>query len=456
MDAFFAAVEVRDDPSLAGQPVIVGGSGTRGVVASCTYEARAYGIHSAMSSVEARRRCPAAVFLPGRFWRYREVSRGLHDVLTSVTPAVEPVSLDEAFLDVSSARRLLGTPLDIAHCLRARVLAELQLDCSVGVARTKFLAKLASEAAKPVASRRGPRPGRGVVAVLPEDELAFLHPLPVQALWGVGPATARRLAALGLERVGDVAAVPEESLRRALGEAHGAQLAALARGEDDRPVVAERDAKSVGHEETFASDYHDHDALHREVVKLADAVAARLDEAGLRGRTVTVKIRFGDRTTITRSQSLASPTPSARAIRALASALLVAVDVFTGVRLLGVSMSGLSSGQAATQLAFDGQFGRDSARHGGRDHAAVGEGSDALAPGSGNRSTPPARVTEAAWEDVEAAVSAVRARYGDAVLASATLINRHGGLAVKRRGDTQWGPSTQQAADGRTAPPLGA
>jgi DNA polymerase-4 len=425
MDAFFAAVEVLDDPSLAGKPVIVGGSGTRGVVASCTYEARAYGIRSAMPSVEARRRCPSALFLPGRFWRYAEVSKQLHEVLTTVTPVVEPISLDEAFLDVSGATRLLGNPLDIAWHLRGAVRQTLELDCSVGVARTKFLAKLASEAAKPIATPRGPRPGRGVVAVVPDDEIAFLHPLPVRALWGVGPATAQRLAALGLSTVGEVAAVPEDTLRRALGDAHGAHLAALARGEDDRVVVADRDAKSVGHEETFATDFHDQDSLHREVVRMADAVAARLGEAGLRGRTVTVKIRFGTRATITRSQTLASPTASARAIRALAAALLEAVDVGPGVRLLGVSVSGFGPGPAAHQLVF----------------AELGEqGSD----GDPTSATP--RSADAAWDEVEAAVAAVRARYGDDALAPAALLGRRG-LAVKRRGDTQWGPSAADEAD---------
>ena len=463
MDAFFAAVEVLDDPSLAGKPVIVGGSSARGVVASCTYEARAYGIRSAMSSVEARRRCPSAVFVPGRFWRYAETSKALHEVLMSVTPVVEPIALDEAFLDVSGAQRLLGTPLEIAHRLRAEVRAQLRLDCSVGVARTKMLAKLASEAAKPIADRRRPRPGRGVVAILPDEELAFLHPLPLRALWGVGPATGRRLAELGLVTVGDVAAVPEDTLRRALGVVHGAQLAALARGEDDRVVVAQREAKSVGHEETFAADHHDHETLHREVVRMADAVAARLVESGLRGRTVTVKVRFGDRATITRSQSLSVPTSSAHAIRALAAALLQAVEVGAGVRLLGVSMSSLVTGPAAQQLAFDDVDGPDAgtgthsprsstsgdtarspaAPHAAAPHAAAPHA--AAHPGAGPDLTQSAPATthaagEAAWEDVEAAVAAVRARYGDAALAPAALLGRKG-LAVKRRGDTQWGPS---------------
>ncbi|HZU80852.1 MAG TPA: DNA polymerase IV, partial [Acidimicrobiales bacterium] len=213
MDAFFAAVEVLDDPALAGKPVIVGGSGMRGVVASCTYEARVFGVRSAMSAVEARRRCPKALFVSGRYWRYQQVSEQLHEVLHEFTPVVEPIGLDEAFLDVAGAVRLLGPPPTIAAALRAAVGDRLGLTCSVGVARTKMVAKLASEAAKPLATSEGPRPGRGVVVVEPEQELAFLHALPVRALWGVGPATAVRLERLGVTTVAELAALPEETLR---------------------------------------------------------------------------------------------------------------------------------------------------------------------------------------------------------------------------------------------------
>ena len=192
MDAFFASVEVLDDPKLAGLPVIVGGSGNRGVVAACTYEARAFGIHSAMSSVEARHRCPQAVFVAGRYWRYAEVSEQLHGVLHGFSPLVEGIGLDEAFVDVAGSRRLLGSPFEIAVAIKAAVGRDLQLACSVGVARTKHMAKLASQAAKPVVAQGAPRAGPGVVVVTPEAELAFLHPLPVRALWGWAR---RRLAA---------------------------------------------------------------------------------------------------------------------------------------------------------------------------------------------------------------------------------------------------------------------
>ncbi len=420
MDAFFAAVEVLDDPTLRGKPVIVGGSGTRGVVASCTYEARVYGVHSAMSSVEARRRCPHAVFISGRYWRYSELSTKLHELLHSYTPVVEAIGLDEAFLDVAGVRRILGPPTAIAERLRREVRDTLQLDCSVGAARNKLLAKLASEAAKPIATTGGRQPGRGVVVVPPEHELAFLHALPIRALWGVGPAAASRLAGLGVATVAELAAIPEEALCRVLGAAHGQHVARLARGVDDRPVVADRVAKSVGHEETFASDFHDHGALHPQAVRMADAVCERLREAAVRARTVTVKIRFGDRTTITRSHTLPQATASHRVVREVTLALLQAVDVGPGVRLLGVSASGLTSTPELHQLSFE-------------DLERTAEPSEGGSSAAGN---------EPAWAEVEAALAAIRARYGQAAVAPAALLGGDG-LSVKRRGDTQWGPDAE-------------
>jgi len=440
MDAFFAAVEVLDDPSLAGLPVVVGGSGTRGVVASCTYEARVFGVRSAMSSVEARRRCPNAVFVSGRYWRYAEMSARLHEVLRTYTPVVEAIGLDEAFLDVSGATRLLGSPVEIAYNLRAAVRDELELDCSVGVARSKLLAKLASEAAKPRATAAGREPGPGVVVVHPAGELVFLHALPIRALWGVGPATAARLASLGADTVGDLAAVPEDTLCRLLGASNGHHVAQLARGIDERPVVADRPAKSIGHEETFAEDFLDHAVLHPHVVRMADAVCERMREAAVHARTITIKVRFGDRTTITRSHTLKQATWSPRLVREVAGALLDAVDVGQGVRLLGVSASGLTDTPPARQLAFDDVdtggldtsdgSGRRAGRSGGASPAvqhAVGHGSGGAEPG---------------WEELEGALAAIRARYGQAAVAPAALIKDRG-LAVKRRGDTQWGPDAE-------------
>jgi DNA polymerase-4 len=266
-----------------------------------------------------------------------------------------------------------------------------------------------------------------VVLVEPADELAFLHALPIRALWGVGPATAARLAGLGAATVGDLAAVPEETLCRLLGSAHGHHVAQLARGVDDRPVVADRQAKSIGHEQTFASDFHDHGSLHPHVVRMSDAVAERMREAGVRGRTVTVKIRFGDRTTITRAHTLAQATASTRVVREVATALLEAVEVGQGVRLLGVSVTGLTEASLAVQLAFDDAEGPRPAPAGT---------TPALLPDAADSAS---QAFDPAWEELEAALAAIRARYGQAAVAPAALL-RNGGLAVKRRGDTQWGP----------------
>ncbi|HTZ08230.1 MAG TPA: DNA polymerase IV [Acidimicrobiales bacterium] len=434
LDAFFASVEVLDDPSLAGLPVIVGGTGTRGVVASCTYEARAFGVRSAMPSVEARRRCPQAVFLSGRFGRYAEVSEQFHALLHRVTPVVEGIGLDEAFLDVAGVRRLLGPALEVAGLVRASVRADLGLDCAVGVARTKFVAKLASRAAKPVPGPDGPRPGPGVVAVAPRDELDFLHPLPVRAMWGVGPATGGRLHDLGVHTVGDLAAIPVPTLCRVLGEANGRHLAALSRGEDPRPVQPNREAKSVGHEETFATDLHRHAALHHHLVRMADGVAERLGRAGLAGRTVTLKVRYGDRTTVTRSHSLDAPVDAPRPIAAVAGALLEALDTSPGVRLLGVSVSGLvPAGGTGRQLSFE-----DTGGPGGAVPSAGGGGPEGDAP----------EERAEAWHEVEAAVTGIRARYGHDSVGSAALMGE-AGLAVKRRGDTQWGPAADDGSGHR-------
>ncbi len=415
MDAFFAAVEVLADPTLAGRPVIVGGPGARGVVASCSYEARAHGVRSAMPSVQASRLCPDAVFVPGHFDAYAAVSRQLHEVLASFTPLVEGIGLDEAFLDVRGAHRLFGSGPQIGEALRARVHDELGLWSSVGVARSKLLAKLASQAAKPVATPAGPRPGAGVVAVEPGAELEFLHPLPVSALWGVGPVTAARLARLGVATVADLAAVPAETLVVTLGRAVGRQLHELAWARDTRSVEPDRDVKSIGHEETYAFDDHDGASLRRQVVRMSDAVGSRLRRADRVGRTVTLKIRFGDMSTITRSHSLADPVDEGPVIARVGVELLGGVDVRRGVRLLGVSVSGLTpaSDRAVQQLSF-GDLDGDSDDQGG---AAT----DAL--------------------------DAVRTRFGVQAVGPASLA-RPDGVDVKRQGDTQWGPRSGQARPG--------
>ena len=407
MDAFFVAVEVRRDPALAGRPVIVGGTGNRGVVASCSYEARAHGIHSAMPTTRARRLCPHAVFLAGRYDDYLAASRDIHRVFHEFTPLVEGVALDEAFLDVSGGRRLFGAGPAVAAAVRRRVHEETGMTCSVGVGRSKLVAKLASRAAKPRATPQGIVPGPGVVVVTPDEEVGFLHPLPVSALWGVGPATGARLRRMGITTVGDLAAVPAASLVAALGAAAGRQLHELARGHDGRRVEPSRPAKSVGHEETYARDHHDHAPLQREVLRMSDAVAGRLRAAGLRGRTVTVKVRFGDFSTITRSHTLAGPVDTGPAIARTAAELLAAVDVSTGVRLLGVSVSQLAV-PAPEQLTLG----------------------DAAGDGAGD------------WEAATRAVDEIRRRFGDLAVGPAALA---GGAAldVKRRGDTQWGPAAE-------------
>ena len=417
MDAFYAAVEVLADPALAGRPLIVGGTGRRGVVASCSYEARAYGVRSAMPSAEARRLCPRAVFVAGRYDLYADYSRRIHEIFKSFTPLVEGIALDEAFLDVAGAQRLFGPPPDIAAAIRGRITAELGLTASVGVAASKFVAKLASEAAKPRATLSGVLPGPGVVVVPPGEELAFLRPLPVEALWGVGPATATRLHRLGVTTIGDLGAVPVDILEHVLGRAAGQHLHDLAWARDGRAVEPDRDVKSVSHEETYATDRDDRDGLHAEVVKMADAVAGRLRAAGRACRTVTLKVRFGSFATITRSSTLAAPADTGVALARVATGLLDQVDVSAGVRLLGVSASNLIA-PTDRQLTLGWE--------------------DSPGPQDGPR--PGAGKVEVAWDQATGAVDAVRRRFGHGALGPAALLGPDG-LRVKREGDTQWGPS---------------
>ncbi len=355
MDAFFASVEVLDDPALSGRPVIVGGTGPRGVVASCTYEARAYGVRSAMPAGRARQLCPQAVFVAPRHHRYAEVSGRIHAILGDYTPLVEGISLDEAFLDVSGSERLFGSAPVIAVTIRNRIRAELALPCSVGVAPAKFLAKLASEAAKPTASLRGVVPGSGVFVIRPGEELQFLHPLPIEALWGVGPATAARLRRLGVSTVGDLARVPADVLEEAVGRANGRLLGRLANGTDDRAVDPDRELKSVSQEETYPADRYDRGGLREEIVRLSEAVAGRLARAARSGRTVTLKVRFADFVTRTRSQTSPESLSAGASIAARALALFDDLDVSPGVRLLGVGVSNLNSvtSSDAAQLRLD-------------------------------------------------------------------------------------------------------
>ncbi|KQX63614.1 DNA polymerase IV [Angustibacter sp. Root456] len=369
MDAFYASVSLLDHPDLVGTPVIVGGGGTRGVVLSATYEARAFGVHAAMPMARARRLCPQATVIEPHHHRYAEVSRGIMAVFADVTPIVEPLSLDEAFLDVSGARRRLGRPRRIAQLIRDRVFDEQGVSCSVGVAATKFIAKLASGLAKP----------DGLLVVPREQTLEVLHPLPVAALWGVGERTEETLHRYGLRTVGDIAHTPVDTLRRALGPAAGAQLFDLAWGRDPRPVVPAQSERSIGAEETFAHDVDDPVLIRREILRLSERTAARLRSAAMVGRTVTLKVRFADFTTITRSRTLKESTDVAREVYAVATALYDALGLQRGrIRLVGVRVEGLMAVEhQQRQLALDDKpFGwRDAERAVDRASARFGVGS---------------------------------------------------------------------------------
>ena len=327
-------------------------------MAAASYEARRFGVYSATPMARARRACPNGVFLAPRFELYAEKSGHVMAVLRSFTPLVEPIASDEAFLDVSGAARTHGTGPECAVAIRRHVRDETGLTASVGVAGTKLLAKLASDLAKP----------DGLLVVAPGSELGFLHPLPVERLWGVGPATRKRLAALGVATVGELAALPEPALVSAIGAAHGRHLHALAWNRDERPVEPSRVVKSIGHEETFPTDITDLAALERAVVKLADSVGSRLRAAGRVGRTVQLKVRYAGFRTITRSRTLKEATDLAADIAAVARGLLRDVPGLTGgVRLLGVSMQQLSV-PAASQPDLFGPGAR-----GGRDSLSPGD-----------------------------------------------------------------------------------
>ncbi|GAA1335908.1 DNA polymerase IV [Saccharothrix algeriensis] len=344
MDAFYASVEIRDDPALAGKPVVVGGTAHRGVVASANYLAREYGVRSAMPTSHARRLAPHAVFVPPDFTKYREVSRGVMAIFRDITPLVEPLSLDEAFLDVGGAlRRLRSTPGAVAQLVRSQVEQAHGITCSVGVAPTKFLAKLASGLCKP----------DGMMVVPKSAVLEFLHPLPVTALWGVGKRTAEQLDRIGLETIADVAATPLPRLRRVVGAALAEHLHALAQGLDDRPVVPASREKSIGAEETFEVDHFDRELLKRELLRLSERSAGALRARGLRGRTVSIKVRFADFTTITRSKTLRVATDVAQEVYRTAAALLAEQVPPGAVRLIGVRIEQLVEGGGGEQLLLD-------------------------------------------------------------------------------------------------------
>jgi DNA polymerase-4 len=396
LDAFYAGVEVLKDPSLKGKPVIVGGTGARGVVASASYEARAFGVHSAMPAVRARRLCPDAVFLPSDFEAYRAHSNRFREVLLSFTPLVEPISLDEAFLDVGGATRLFGEPSAIAGAIRAHVEREVGVTCSVGVAATKFVAKLASDHCKP----------DGMLHVPAEGTLAFLEPLPVGRLWGVGEKTGDLLQRLAIRTIGDLARTPEPVLERLIGEAAATHLTNLAHGVDDRAVIPYEAPKSIGHEETFERDLDDDEEILRELLHLCGRVGARVRADGYRARTVTLKVRLATFTTLTRSRTLPDPTDVGAELYHVVGELYRALPgARRRIRLLGVQASGL-----------------------------VPAGAEQLAMFHAER-----------WGEVERALDRIERRFGKGAATQATLLDRERGAS-----SSSGGPLSRQPPYNRT------
>ena len=346
MDAFYASVEERDDPRLVGKPVIVGGTAEgRGVVAAANYVARKFGIHSAMPAVTARRLCPQAVFLPVRMSHYAAISHQIREIFEQYTPLVEPLSLDEAFLDVTGSEHLFGSAAEIARRIKQQIRDEVRLVASVGVAPNKFLAKIASDLRKPDA----------LVVVEPDKVQGFLDPLPVGRLWGVGKVTNQVFERYGIRTIGRLREVPPETLTELFGSA-GEHYWKLAHGIDERRVVPDREAKSISHETTFAQDIDAQESLRAVLLELVDQVARRLRRHGLKGRTVELKVRFADFTTITRSQALAERSDVTEEL-AQAAVTLLTTRLPAGhlpVRLLGMGVSGLQS-QPTQGLVFDAE-----------------------------------------------------------------------------------------------------
>ncbi|WP_243225477.1 DNA polymerase IV [Microbacterium sp. CIAB417] len=378
MDAFYAAVAVLDDPSLRGLPLIIGAPDGRSVVSSASYEARRYGVRAAMPVSQAMRLCPTARIVLPDFARYQEVSRHVMTIFESFTPLVEPLSVDEAFLDVHGVRRLWGSPARVARLIRERVHAEVGITCSVGVAATKHVAKMASTMAKP----------DGMLVVAAADTQDFLAPRPVRAMWGVGPKAAEALEARGIRTIGDIRESAPEMLDRAVGSALGQRLIELARGEDPRSVETTRVEKSVGHEETFDVDITDREEIRSELLRLADRVAARLRRAEWETRTVAIKIRFDDFTTVNRSQTLSEPTAVGQRIGTAAQELFAHIDRRSPIRLVGVRAERLQPAGAGAFALWD---------------------------------------DDEDWRRVEGALDSARARFGSATITRARHLGRGDG-----------------------------
>ncbi len=371
MDAFFVEVERLRRPELRGVPVLVGGAGPRGVVAAASYEARRFGVGSAMPASQARRLCPGAVWVAPDHAEYGRVSRLVFEVLRSFTPLVEGLSIDEAFLDVAGLRRHYAAPVDVAAAVRERLRNDLGLPASVGVASTKFLAKLASEAAKP----------DGLLVIPAGTELEFLHPLPVGALWGVGEATRRAVEAIGVATVGDLARLPVSLLERRLGAAAGRHLHDLAWNRDPRAVETGGEAKSISVEETYAADLTSPEEIDAELFAHCERLARRLRAAGVAARTVQLKVRYADFTTVTRSLTADAPVDLTADLVAAARTLLSRAPAGRPVRLLGVGGAQLVPGRDPRQLALDGE-----------EHHALAAAADRVRARFGARAVGPARL----------------------------------------------------------------
>jgi len=332
LDAFYAAVEVLDHPELKGKPVIVGGTENRGVVAAASYEARKFGVRSAMAIARAKRLCPGGIYLPVRMSRYAEMSGRVFAIYGCFTPLVEPLSIDEAFLDITGCERLFGSAEETARKIKETVRQETGLIVSAGAASNKFIAKIASDVGKP----------DGLVVVPPGEEQAFLDPLPVSRVWGVGKVTEEELERMGIRTIKDLRGMTKESLISAFG-AHGGHLFALARGIDDRPVETEREVKSIGHEETYGRDLKHREIMRRELLALSNRVAERLRKEGFRGKTITLKVKYADFVQVTRAITLYNATDDGGTIYRCALDLLAETEAGARpVRLLGVSLSKLS------------------------------------------------------------------------------------------------------------------
>ena len=373
MDSFFVEVERLGDPDLVGRPVAVGGTGPRGVIASASYEAREFGVRSAQPTATALRMCPHLKVVSSSHGRYGEVSVHVFDVFRSVTPLVEGLSVDEAFLDVSGLTRHYDSPLDIGEEVRARIKSEVGLPASVGIASTKFIAKLASEEAKP----------DGLMHVPVRDQLDFLHALPARALWGVGPATYASLDRLGVRTIGDIAELPERAITSAVGPTAGRHLSDLARGVDPRSVEPDTKAKSLSVEQTYPTDLEGQEVIESALLAHSQRLSIRLRRAGLAARTVGIKVRYGDFTTLTRSRTVEGSVSGARDLYRVALELLRLVEITNPVRLLGLTGSSLEKATSPRQLGLD---------------------------------------ASQEWDRLESAIADVQDRFGDAAVAPARLI----------------------------------